>query len=65
MIQRRQSKAGVILVEETREQAARAISCALDFLRHEADAIGMADVSELIGRASERANEYWPGRKAD
>jgi hypothetical protein len=50
----------IIIVEETREQAARSISSALEFLRHEAAAIGMLDVSELIRRASDKANEYWP-----
>jgi hypothetical protein len=40
-----------ILMKETPEQAARAISTALDFLRLEADAIGLLDVSDLIGRA--------------
>ena len=40
-----------ILLKETPEQAARAISTALDFLRLEADAIGLLDVSDLIGRA--------------
>ena len=39
------------VAQETPEQAADAISNALDFLRGESDAIGMADVSELIRRA--------------
>lgn len=67
MMQRRQSAADMIIVQETPEQAARSISCALDFLRDEAYAIGMVDVGELIDRASEKANEYWhwPARKAD
>lgn len=65
MMLRKQSEAGMLIVRETREQAARSISCALDFLRHEADAVGMADVGELIGRASEKANGYWPDRKPD
>ena len=39
------------VAKETPEQAADAISNALDFLRGESDAIGMADVSELIRRA--------------
>ena len=65
MMRRRHSKNGRITIRETREQAAHAISSALDFLRNEADAIGMADVGELIGRASEKANRYWPARKAD
>lgn len=55
----------MIIIRETREQAARAISCALEFLRHEADAIGMVDVGELIARASEKANEYAPARETD
>lgn len=43
--------------EETPEQAARAISAALDFLQVEANAMGMRDVSELIGRARTKADE--------
>ena len=39
------------VAQETPEQAADAISNALDFLRGESDAIGMVDVSELIRRA--------------
>lgn len=65
MMQRRQDSNGMIIIRETREQAARAISHALEFLRHEADAIGMVDVGELIARASERANEYVPAREVD
>ncbi|HET6630068.1 MAG TPA: hypothetical protein VFG91_09860 [Woeseiaceae bacterium] len=65
MMLRKQNEAGPFVVRETREQAARSISSALDFLRNEADAIGMIDVGELIDRARERANEYWPARKAD
>lgn len=65
MMLRKQSEAGPLMVRETREQAARSISCALDFLRNEADAAGMIDVGELIGRARERANEYWSAGKAE
>lgn len=46
-----------IFREQTPEQAARAISDALDFLRIEANALGMFDVSELIGRARSKADE--------
>ncbi len=65
MTQRRQNSNGMIIIRETREQAARAISCALEFLRHEADAIGMIEVGELIARASEKADEYVPAGEAD
>jgi hypothetical protein len=50
------------MMDETPEEAARAISLALDYLQMEADAIGMLDVSELIGRARAKANEYDPSR---
>ncbi len=42
---------------ETPEQAARAISDALVYLRREADAIGMYDIGVLIEQASEKAGE--------
>ncbi len=51
-------KAESSTVEETVEQAVDAISSALDFLRCESDAIGMLDVSELIGQARAKANEH-------
>lgn len=51
------------IVQETPEQAAGAISTALDFLRLEADAIGMRDVSDLIGLARAKINEDRPSRK--
>ncbi len=51
-------KAKSATVEETPEQAAGAISSALDFLRGESDAIGMRDVSELIRRARAKAREH-------
>ena len=46
-----------VTAEETPEQAADAISNALDFLCGESDAIGMLDVSELIRRALAKARE--------
>jgi hypothetical protein len=52
------------ILEETPEQAAHSISLALDYLRLEAAAIGMLDVSELIGQARAKANEYRPSRRA-
>lgn len=51
------TETGTVLREETPEQAARAISAALDFLQTEANALGMFDVSELIGRARTKADE--------
>lgn len=47
-----------LILEETPEQAAQAISDALEFLRREAEAIGMCDVGELIGRACAQARHY-------
>lgn len=46
--------------EETLEKTADAISTALDFLRRESDAIGLFDVSELIGQARAEANKHCP-----
>ena len=43
--------------EETVEQAAEAISYALDFLQRESDAAGMLDVSVLIEQARAKAGE--------
>lgn len=57
MTNRGAMKTGTVPGEETPEQAARAISAALDFLQVEANAIGMIDVSELIGRARTKADE--------
>lgn len=54
----------IIILQETPEQAAHSISTALDFLRLEADAIGMLDVSDLIGRARAKISECCPSRKA-
>jgi hypothetical protein len=54
-----------LILEETPEQAAHAISLALNYLRLEARAIGMLDVSELIGRACAKANEYRPPRRVN
>lgn len=59
-------------VEETPERAAESISAALEFLRAEADAAGLSDVSELIQRASTKAKERsellslqdWPAHAA-
>ncbi|HZD51588.1 MAG TPA: hypothetical protein VE175_00955 [Woeseiaceae bacterium] len=42
---------------ETREQAARSISLALEFLSNEADSIGLFEVSLLIERARAKTNE--------
>jgi hypothetical protein len=64
MMRRRKSQVQVVEIRETREQAARSISCALEFLRHEAYAIGMREVGDLIERASEKANQYCPAGEA-
>ncbi len=45
-------------VEETPEQAVEAISDALDFLRGEADAVGLSEVSDLLRRASAISREH-------
>lgn len=45
-------------VEDTPEQAASSISDALDFLREEADAVGMSDVSNLLEEASAKSREH-------
>ncbi len=45
-------------IEETPAEAAESISDALDFLRGEADAAGLPDVSELIQEASTRSREH-------
>jgi hypothetical protein len=47
-----------LIMDETPEQAARSISAALEFLRLEADSIGMLDVSELLNSARLKANEF-------
>jgi hypothetical protein len=46
------------IMDETPEQAARSISAALEFLRLEADSIGMLDVSELLKWARVKANDF-------
>lgn len=46
------------VLDETPEQAARAIAEALDFLEQEAEAVGMHEVRDLIRRASEMAKAY-------
>lgn len=46
------------IVEETPEGAAESISNALDFLRDEADAVGLSEVSDLIQEASTRSREH-------
>ena len=51
-----------VVTDETPEQAADAISHALDFLCSESDAVGMFDVSELIRRALAKAREHPLGR---
>ena len=48
---------GCVDWEESPEQAARAISAALVFLQFEAYALGMFDVSRLIGEARTKADE--------
>ncbi|MEO1247789.1 MAG: FecR domain-containing protein [Pseudomonadota bacterium] len=45
-------------IEDTPEQAAESISDALDFLRGEADAAGMSDVSDLLREASTKSREH-------
>lgn len=47
----------IVGLQETPEQAACAISTALGFLRREADAIGLPDVGDLIGRACAKMGE--------
>ncbi len=47
-----------VVVEETPERAAASISAALDFLRVEADAAGLAEVGDLIQQASEKARKH-------
>jgi hypothetical protein len=47
-----------LIMDETPEQAARSISAALEFLRLEADSIGMLDVSELLNCARLKANDF-------
>lgn len=44
-------------VEETPERAAESISAALEFLRAEADAVGLSEVSDLIQQASTKARK--------
>ena len=46
-----------MVVEETPERAAESISAALDFLRGEAEAVGLSEVSDLIQQASTKARE--------
>ncbi len=45
-------------VEDTPEEAASSISDALEFLRDEADAVGMSDVSNLLEEASAKSREH-------
>ncbi len=45
-------------VEDTPGQAASSISDALDFLREEADAVGMSDVSDLLQEASAKSRQH-------
>lgn len=47
----------IVIGNETPQQAAEGISAALDFLRREAEAAGMSEVGELIGRAWRKARE--------
>lgn len=42
---------------ETPEQTARSIADALDFLHREAEAAGLVEVAELIGKASSKAKK--------
>jgi hypothetical protein len=50
-------EAMIMAGEETPEQAAEAISAALDFLEREAKAAGLPEVGELIREASIKAKE--------
>lgn len=50
-------EAGTKDVEEMPERAAESIAEALDFLRGEANAAGLSEVGDLIGRASAKARE--------
>ncbi len=50
-------EAKTIVDEETPERAAESISAALDFLRGEAEAAGLSEVSDLIQQASTKARE--------
>jgi hypothetical protein len=51
-------EAGIAILRETPEEAARAIASALEFLREEAAALGMRDVSILIGLARGKTRDY-------
>ena len=54
------TESGPQAAEETVEEAANAISTALDFLRRESDAMGLFDVSELIMEARQEADKHRP-----
>lgn len=45
-------------IEDTPGEAASSISDALDFLREEADAVGMSDVSNLLEKASAKSRKH-------
>lgn len=57
-MERRRPECGSVLLVETPEETARAIASALEFLRDEAAAVGMRDVSVLIGLAHARAQDH-------
>jgi DNA-directed RNA polymerase specialized sigma24 family protein len=50
-------EAWTVAVEETPEKAATSIAEALDFLRGEANAAGLAELGDLIGQASATARK--------
>ena len=58
MTERNPVQHSFLIMDETPEQAARSISAALEFLRLEADSIGMRDVSELLEWAQARADDF-------
>lgn len=47
-----------LILDDTPEEAARSISKALEFLKLEADSIGMLEVSKLLEHARAKANEF-------
>ncbi len=49
---------GIANCRETPQEAARAIASALEFLQDEAAALGMRDVSILIGLARTKTRDY-------
>lgn len=57
-MERDDRETGIANLRETPEEAARAIASALEFLQEEAAAIGMRDVSILIGLARKKTRDY-------